>query len=190
MKVRLIVAIFAALLPALPASGAAHATLPEGFAYVDEVVPGVVVDLRYVTRKNFVGEPIDGYERPRCILTRPAAEALAKVQADLKPFGLGLKVFDAYRPQQAVDHFARWARKLDDKRMKAEYYPEVPKSELFKRGYIAAKSGHSRGSTVDLTLVVLPSSDSKSKPREIDMGSPFDFFGQKSWVTYAKLTGE
>ena len=101
---------------------------------------------------NFVGVPIDGYEKPLCYLTRPAAAALAQVVADLEPRGLTLKVFDCYRPERAVAHFVRWARNLGDVKMKAEFYPQVDKSTLFRDGYIAARSGHSRGSTVDLTL--------------------------------------
>jgi D-alanyl-D-alanine dipeptidase len=152
--------------------------LPKGFVYLDRVVPGIRLDLRYATAHNFVGERIDGYQEPRCILTREAALALGNVQAELKPFGLGLKVFDAYRPQRAVDHFVRWARNRDDIRMKAEFYPGVAKEHLFRDDYIAARSGHSRGSTVDLTIVAL-SGDKAGQ--ELDMGTGFDFFGPESW---------
>ena len=102
---------------------------------------------------NFVGEKIDGYERPRCLLSAQAATALAEVQRSLAARGLGLKVFDCYRPARAVAHFVRWARKIDDVRRKAEFYPELDKRDLFELGYIAEHSGHSRGATVDLTLV-------------------------------------
>jgi zinc D-Ala-D-Ala dipeptidase len=152
--------------------------LPDGFVYVDTVITDIVVDLRYGTQNNFVGRPIDGYLSPRCILTKQAANALKKVQLDLKAFGLGLKVFDAYRPQRAVDHFVRWAKDLSDTKMKAIYYPNVDKKDLFKKKYIAHKSSHSRGSTVDLTLVDICS---QGKPKELDMGSGFDFFGPVSW---------
>ena len=153
-------------------------TLPAGFVYVDTIIPDVKVELRYGTTHNFVGDRIDGYVAPKCILTRQAAEALKKVQAELKPFGLGLKIYDAYRPQQASDHFLRWAANRSDARLKAEFYPEVDKKDLFKEGYIASRSGHSRGSTVDLTLVPL---DAKGPDDVVDMGSSFDFFGPRSW---------
>lgn len=144
--------------------------------------PSMVVDIRYFGTDNFVGKRIDGYEAPRCLLTPAAADALRGVQQHLAPFGLGLKVFDCYRPQRAVDHFVRWANDLNDTRQKARFYPDVPKNELFARGYIAARSGHSRGSTVDLTLVDLASG------RELDMGTPFDYFSPRSWPQDARST--
>lgn len=161
-----------------------YAELPEGFVYAREIVPGLQVDLRYLGENNFVGEPIDGYRQARLIMTSKAASALQTVQAELRAFGLGLKVFDAYRPQRAVDHFVRWAEDLDDTRMKAQYYPGVNKAHLFRDGYIAAKSGHSRGSTVDLTLVPLTAEPSG----EIDMGTAWDFFGPQSWPTSDAVT--
>lgn len=154
------------------------AELPAGFVYVQDVAPGIEVDLRYASDRNFLGQRVDGYVEPRCILTRAAAEALGKVQADLGSFGLGLKIFDAYRPQRAVNHFVRWAQDLEDTKMTAEYYPRVAKKDLFKEGYIAEKSGHSRGSTVDLTIV---SFDAQGRRSELDMGTGFDFFGPESW---------
>src|SRR5690554_6200973 len=111
--------------------------LPDGFVYVDEVVPDVVVDLRYATTNNFLGTPVDGYDAHRAAISEHAAKALAQVQTDLKRFGLGLKVFDAYRPQTAVDHFVRWARDVSDTQNKASYYPDVDKAELFALDYIA-----------------------------------------------------
>ena len=152
--------------------------LPEGFVYVEERIPDVKVELRYFSRDNFVGETIDGYLAPRCILSEKAALSLQKVQNDLKSFGLGLKIYDAYRPQRAVDHFVRWARNVKDTRMKKQYYPDVNKSDLFKLGYIADKSGHSRGGSVDVTIVA---PDGRGQFEELDMGSPFDFFGTLSW---------
>ncbi len=152
--------------------------LPTGFVYVEDVVPGIQVEMRYFSNHNFVGERIDGYTAPRCILTKGTAVALKGVQEDLNQFGLGLKIYDAYRPQRAVDFFVRWAKDLGDVRMKGEFYPEVPKEKLFTDGYIAEKSGHSRGSTVDLTIVSL---DPKTQGVELDMGSCFDYFGPKSW---------
>ena len=157
---------------------------PAGFVRLGEAVPGIVLDVRYHGADNFVGAPVDGYEAPTAILTEPAAVALRRVQAALRARGYGLKVFDAYRPQSAVDHFVRWAADLSDRRTKAEYYPDVPKSELFARGYIAEASGHSRGSTVDLTVV------RQSDGAELDMGTPFDFFGPESGADHAGLTDE
>ena len=149
--------------------------LPKGFTYVDEAVPGVVFDVRYYTAHNFVGERIDGYLAPKVILTHQAAQGLAGVQADLAPFGLSVKVYDGYRPQRAVDHFVRWGKDVGDTRMKDEFYPDVDKKNLFRDGYIATKSSHSRGSTVDLTIV------DAATGKDLDMGSPFDFFGKPSW---------
>jgi D-alanyl-D-alanine dipeptidase len=136
--------------------------------------PSVVEDLRYAGSDNFVGAPIDGYGAATCFLTPRAAEALAAVAADLASDGLGLRGVDCYRPQRAVDHFVRWARDTADQRTKAAHYPRVPKQELFVRGYIARRSSHSRGSTVDLTLIRLP------RGTPLDMGTPFDLFDERS----------
>ncbi|MCH7613192.1 MAG: M15 family metallopeptidase, partial [Candidatus Marinimicrobia bacterium] len=157
-------------------------SLPEGFVYLNDVIPDIKIELRYYTDDNFVGERIDGYLKPKCILSKRAALALKKVQADLKPFGLGLKVYDAYRPQHAVDHFIRWAKDIKNIKMKGKYYPDLAKKDLFKEGYIAAKSSHTRGSTVDVTIITL---DSK---RELDMGSGYDFFNPKSWPNNPSMT--
>ena len=153
------------------------APLPDGFVDVAATVPGIRIELRYRTEDNFVGTRIDGYEANRCLATRETAVALAKVQAELESFGLGLKIFDAYRPQRAVDHFVRWAKDLADTRTRAEYYPHVAKEHLFPT-YIARRSGHSRGSAVDVTLV---SRDGE----ELDMGTPFDFFDPSSAAKHA-----
>src|SRR4029450_1696900 len=159
----------------LLATHAAQAQVPPGFVDAGAGVAGLVVDMRYFGDKNFVGERIDGYERARCVLSAPAASALVTVQRDLAARGLGLKVFDCYRPQRAVAHFVRWAQRIDDVKRKREFYPDVDKRDLFKEGYISDRSGHSRGSTLDLTLV------RRADARELDMGSPFDFFSPKSW---------
>jgi zinc D-Ala-D-Ala dipeptidase len=135
---------------------------PPAFVSLHDVAPSILLDIRYFTKHNFVGRRIRGYRAPMCILTRPAAEALARAQAALVPQGYTLKVYDCYRPQRAVNHFVRWAGRLRDERMKREFYPRVEKSRLFADGYIAERSGHSRGSTVDLTLVALPA---RSQPR-------------------------
>jgi D-alanyl-D-alanine dipeptidase len=147
-----------------------------GFVDAVEVVAELRVEARYFGTHNFVGRRIDGYEAGKCLLTREAATALASVQRDLAPLGLGLKAFDCYRPTRAVAHFLRWARDPQDQARKAEFYPDVDKRTLFRDGYISARSGHSRGSTVDLTLVRLADGG------EADMGTPFDFFGMRSWL--------
>lgn len=133
--------------------------MPDEFVHLSDVAPEIAQEMRYFTGYNFVGEPIDGYEAPECILTREAAEALKHVAQDLAQEGLGLKVYDCYRPQRAVDHFISWFRN-DDQTMKRAFYPAEPKDLLFRRGFISARSGHSRGSTVDLTLVRLPVEES------------------------------
>ncbi|MDF3862992.1 M15 family metallopeptidase [Pseudomonas denitrificans (nom. rej.)] len=143
----------------------------DGFVYLDQILKSARYDVRYAGSDNFVGEPIDGYQKARIILTREAATALAAVEKDVALSGLALKIFDGYRPQRAVDDFLRWAADPQDIRQKARYYPQLDKPALFRNGYIAKHSGHSRGSTVDLTLV-----ESKTG-EELDMGSPFDFFG-------------
>lgn len=138
------------------------------------LVPGLVTDIRYAGRHNFVGRPIDGYETPLCLLTPKAAAALARVQAALKPDKLGLKVFDCYRPRRAVADFVRWARDPADVAGKAEFYPDIEKRDLFRLGYIAQRSAHSRGSTVDLTLIEL------STGKDRFMGTSFDLFSPRS----------
>lgn len=157
-------------------------TLPNDFVYLSDVDKTILSELRYLSNNNFIGKPIDGYYKNCIIVTKETAKALEKVQQELLKKGLTLKIFDAYRPQQAVDHFVRWAKDLNDTLMKRNYYPDVPKSELFKRGYIASKSGHTRGSTVDLTIVNIKSG------KELDMGSPYDFFGVTSHPFYKNIT--
>jgi len=165
----------------------AQAQVPAGFVDAATIVDGLVVDMRYFGADNFVGARIDGYEAARCLLTRPAAAALARVQLDLAPQGLGLKVFDCYRPTRAVAHFVRWARDVKDVKRKADFYPDVDKRELFRLGYIAPLSGHSRGSTVDLSLVRLAPGQA---PVEVDMGTRFDFFGVQSWPSSRAVSAE
>jgi D-alanyl-D-alanine dipeptidase len=168
---RLALALLAACAAPPPAAEAPR------FVSLADAAPRVGLDLRYAGARNFVGTPIDGYEAPVCLLTEPAARALARVQHDLEADGLGLRVFDCYRPERAVAHFARWARDLGDRRTQAEYYPRVDKAALFAEGYIAERSGHSRGSTVDLTLVGRRPDGSLA---ELDMGTAFDLFDPRS----------
>ena len=159
-------------------------TLPEGFVLVGEAIPDALLDIRYYTTYNFVGARIDGYEAPVAVLTREAADALKLVRDDMKAQGLRLVIYDAYRPQRAVDHFANWAEDITDTRMKAVFYPDVDKADLFEKGFIARRSGHSRGSTVDLTLL------DEATGKLLDMGGPFDFFGELSHPDYAGVTAQ
>ena len=159
-------------------------TLPEGFVLVGEAIPDALLDIRYYMTYNFVGARIDGYEAPVAVLTREAADALKLVSDDMKAQGLRLVIYDAYRPQRAVDHFARWAEDIADTRMKAVFYPDVDKADLFEKGFIARRSGHSRGSTVDLTLLA------EATGKLLDMGGPFDFFGELSHPDYAGVTAQ
>lgn len=155
-----------------------------GFVLLSEAVPDAILEIRYYSTYNFVGDRIDGYEQPVALLTKEAAEALRKVSDELVTKGYRLKIYDAYRPSIAVDHFVRWAKNIDDTRMKEYFYPELDKSVLFEQGYIAEKSGHSRGSTVDLTLF-----DMKSE-KEADMGGTFDYFDELSHPDYKDITEE
>jgi D-alanyl-D-alanine dipeptidase len=156
---------------------------PAAFVDAATVVPGLIADMRYAGSHNFVGRPIDGYEAPRCLLSQAAATALAEVARDLAPRGLHIKVFDCYRPTRAVMNFVRWARDLKDTAGKAEFYPDVDKRTLFRDGYIASQSGHSRGSTIDMTLA-------NDDGRELDMGTPFDFFSPRSSPADPTVTPE
>tara|TARA_B110001454_G_C12715558_1_gene432431 strand:- start:658 stop:1326 length:669 start_codon:yes stop_codon:yes gene_type:complete len=154
---------------------------PKGFTYLSNIDKTIQTELRYFSDNNFIGQKIEGYNDNRIIVNKETGNALHNVQQVLLKKGLSLKIFDAYRPQQAVNHFVRWAKVLNDTLKKKEYYPNVPKSELFKRGYISSKSGHSRGSSVDLTIVYVKTG------KELDMGSPFDFFGPESHPNYKKI---
>ena len=159
-----------------------YAQLPEGFVYAQDVIPDLEVELRYFTSNNFVGKPIEGYHSNKLILTIASAHALKLVHEALQEQNLCLKVYDGYRPQKAVNHFIKWARDLNDTINKHKFYPEVKKRTLFKAGYIASRSGHSRGSTVDLTII------DGNTGIPLDMGSPYDFFGEESWVNYENIT--
>lgn len=145
-----------------------------GFVLVGEAIPDAILEIRYYTTYNFVGQRIDGYEEPVALLTREAASALKLVSDDMRKHGYRLVIYDAYRPQRSVDHFVRWAEDIADTSMKHIFYPEVDKADLFTHGFIAKRSGHSRGSTVDLTLL------DEQTGKLLDMGGPFDYFGKLS----------
>ena len=155
-----------------------------GFVLLSDYVPSIVQDIRYYSTYNFIGDRIDGYEQPCAIITKQAARALKDVSNEMNVKGYRLKVFDAYRPAKAVKHFVLWGIEDLDQRMKPFFYPDLEKQELFERGYIMSKSSHSRGSTVDLTLLDM------STGKEVDMGSPFDFFSEKSHPDYKGVTQE
>ncbi len=157
--------------------------LPKGFVYIDEVINDVDIDIRYSNNNNFIGKKINGYNQSAAIGTKELALALQEIQNDLKHFGYGVKIFDAYRPQKAVNHFSRWSTN-DDVIMKDLFYPNIEKRDLFKEGYIASRSGHSRGSTIDLTIINLKTKE------ELDMGTSYDFFGVESSYDYSGLTYE
>jgi D-alanyl-D-alanine dipeptidase len=182
----------------LPPSPLCADVMPDTFVHIEEVIPDALLDIRYFGEHNFLGVNVDGYYASTCILTRQAAQALANVQKDLAPFNMTLKIYDCYRPQQAVDHFVRWAKDIDDTKTKKEFYPTVDKRNLFRDGYIAERSGHSRGSTVDLTIVPLPApiqpaykagdplkecylpAGVRFADNSLDMGTGFDCFHQLS----------
>lgn len=203
-----IAALLTATAAAVPARAEPEPKAPRDFVALNSVAPSILQEIRYFTPHNFVGEPIDGYRQPLCILTRPAAEALRTAQTALLRQGYTLKVYDCYRPQRAVDHFVRWAKDLDDQRMKAEFYPNVDKTRLFADGYIAEQSGHSRGSTVDLTLVKLPArptrpyhpgepltpcfapQDQRFPDNSVDMGTGYDCFDTLSHTLDPRIQGE
>ena len=155
-----------------------------GFVLLADAVPDAIQEIRYYTTFNFVGERIDGYEQPVALITREAGEALRRASDALVGQGYRLKIFDAYRPQMAVDHFVRWSQDAEDTRMKQYFYPDLDKSVLFPQGYINRQSGHTRGSTLDLTLF------SMETEREVDMGGTFDFFGVQSHPDYTDITEE
>ena len=154
------------------------------FVLLSEAVPDAILEIRYYSTYNFVGDRIEGYEEPVALLTKEAAAALLEVSEELKEKGYRLKIYDAYRPQMAVTNFVEWAEDTDDTRMKEFFYPDLEKDVLFPQGYIAEHSGHSRGSTVDLTLFDMETE------KELDMGGTFDFFGELSHPDYKEITEE
>jgi D-alanyl-D-alanine dipeptidase len=148
------------------------------FVTLTDAVPDAILEIRYFSTYNFVGQRIDGYEEPTALLTREAADSLRAVSDDVKAQGYRLKIYDAYRPQKAVDHFVRWAKDINDTLMKPYFYPDLDKSVLFPQEYICERSGHTRGSTVDLTLFDM------NTEKELDMGGTFDWFGHESHPTF------
>ncbi|MFG2041425.1 M15 family metallopeptidase [Dactylosporangium sp. NPDC048998] len=188
-----------------PSPSVSFAPLPTGFVALSDVDNSILSDVRYATPHNFVGRPVTGYLRPRCLLTRQAAEALHRVQQSALSRGYSLKVYDCYRPQQAVDDFVRWSGDADQ-RMKGEFYPRVDKSALFDDGYIGGPTAHSRGSTLDLTLVAMPArtqppyraadplvsctapADQRFPDNTIDMGTGFDCFDPLAHTAAAGLS--
>ncbi|MDD4241420.1 MAG: M15 family metallopeptidase [Smithellaceae bacterium] len=200
MTIRWFAAFIAVIALCMPAPAAATKTeeMPDDFVQIEEIIPDVLLEIRYFSDHNFLGVRVDGYEKPACLLTRRAAEALAGVQKELRPFGITLKIYDCYRPQRAVDHFVRWAKDIADTKTREEFYPMIDKRNLFRDGYIAERSSHSRGSTVDLTLVALPAALQPSytsgdplkacflpagvrfADNSLDMGTGFDCFHELS----------
>lgn len=151
--------------------------LPEGFIYLETIDPSIIQDIRYASSNNFLGTPVQGYNAPVCITQLKIAQSLQKVQQKLAEKRMTLVIFDAYRPQRAVNHFVEWANNPDDQKMKKEYYPDIDKSQVFELGYIAKRSQHSRGCAVDLSIAA---QNADGGYVLLDMGSPFDFFDDTS----------
>lgn len=181
--------IKAAILGVMMATGTMSAIAEgrEGFVDLAGHIPGIVVETRYAGNDNFLGRPVEGYLAAKSLMSREAADALAGVQADLVAKGYTLKVFDSYRPQRAVDDFMAWIANGADTKNKAEYYPGISKDRLVPEGYIAKKSGHTRGSTIDLTIASVGDDGALT---ELDMGSPWDFFGPISHALNADIPPE
>ena len=202
-------AAFTVALTAVPAPlAAAQPAAPPDFVSLADLDPTILQDIRYFTPHNFTADTVDGYQAPMCILTRPAAEALRRAQQEFLEQGYTLKVYDCYRPQRAVDDFVAWAKDLGAQQMKAEFYPRVDKTQLFDDGYIADKSGHTRGSTMDLTVVLLPAQETRPyAPGEplidctapqplrfpdntIDMGTGYDCFDTLAHTLDPRVQGD
>ncbi len=208
LRVWFAAALLIILAPAAPAAGQTPTAPPGAFVDLHDVAPTIIVEMRYRTAHNFLGRRVPGYRESTCILTRQAAEALARAQEQVAADGLTLKVYDCYRPQRSVDAFVAWAKDLGDTRMKAEFYPRVRKDRLFKDGYIAEQSGHSRGSTLDLTLVRTPprrqevyargdrlrdctaKAGVRFRDNSLDMGTGYDCFDPLSHTYNGRVKGE
>ena len=163
------------------------AQVTDDFGDIAEEIPDIVLEIRYASNDNFMGRVVNGYNNPKVILTKKVLTALKKAQAEFKRLGYCIKVFDAYRPQRAVDDFMQWINAENDTVMKQNYYPQLEKKNLVPQGYIAKKSGHSRGSTLDLSLIYL---DGVKKGQEVDMGGSWDFFGERSHYDYPEISLE
>jgi D-alanyl-D-alanine dipeptidase len=208
MRVVLALAVVLMILPAAGAAAAEPTAPPGAFVSLHDVDPSIVIEMRYLTPHDFMGRRVPGYRENVCLLTRPTAAALKRVQAAVRAKGYTLKVYDCYRPQRSVDAFVKWAKDLGDRRMQAEFYPRVRKQVLFKEGYIAAQSGHSRGSTLDLTLVKLPArkqeryhrgdrlrdctapAGTRFRDNTIDMGTGYDCFDPLAHPYNARVHGK
>jgi D-alanyl-D-alanine dipeptidase len=201
MKLKILYALLiltSLFLPQIAHTGTGNDKMPDGFVDIQKIIPEVFLDIRYYGQHNFLGERVDGYMAPKCLLTKEAAEALVGVQKELESYSLTLKIYDCYRPQRAVDHFVRWAKQIENTKTMREFYPTIDKRNLFKDGYIDSKSGHSRGSTIDLTIVPLPApvqpeytpgeklyecylpAAKRFGDNSIDMGTSFDCFDELS----------
>lgn len=182
-----------------------HAALPEGFVYLDQIDSSIQAPMRYATKENFLGVVVDGYKTSRVIMTKQAADALRKVQKELQREGYSLVIYDAYRPQKAVDHFMRWSTNAQDVLKKASYYPTIAKESVFDLGYVAKRSGHSRGSTIDLSIIEagkklkIPTLQVRTingapvpflDDNSVDMGSSFDLLGEESHHDSPKIPTE
>lgn len=168
--------------------GSETMALPPGFVYLKDIDPTIIQDMKYPTKDNFLGRPVAGYTKHTCILTKEAAVALAKLQQQLLAQNMSLKVYDGYRPQLAVDDFIAWSKDVNDQKMKLSFYPNINKVDFFKLGYVAEKSSHTRGSTVDLTLVQFHTTS--SQPTELAMGTQYDFMDELSHTLNANIQGE
>ena len=155
------------------------------FSKIEIIKPPILIDIRYSGSDNFLGRTVKGYESPKNVLTNEVIEALTRIQKILSKNGLGIKLYDGYRPQKSVNDFIEWSNKISDTLTKQKYYPDEKKDSLIMKGYIAKKSAHSRGSTIDVTLIY---TDSINYGKELDMGSGWDFFGIKSWIDYDSIT--
>jgi D-alanyl-D-alanine dipeptidase len=204
MPIRVTITALSTVLVTLLAGSAHAGNRPRDFVDAKTVIPDLIVEIRYAGANNFMGRPIPGYRAARCLLTQDAAKGLQCAADALRPRGFALKVYDCYRPQTAVNAFVAWGRDLRDQKMKLEFYPEIDKRSLFNSGYIASRSGHSRGSTVDLTIVALSSSQASYDPGtssfracdsdagvrtddgSTDMGTGFDCFSR---LSHTRSTG-
>ena len=176
---------FLILLASLFLALSVSAQVPDSFEYIADEIPNIALEIRYASKENFMGRVVNGYAYPKVVLTKKALSALKKAQTEFNQLGYCIKVFDTYRPQRAVDDFMQWINAVNDTVMKQIYYPHLDKRNLVPQGYIAEKSGHSRGSTLDLSLLYL---EGEKKGQEVDMGGVWDFFGERSNYDYPEIS--